>query len=140
VSARPKGLAVAAAFVLASGCGFGHSEPMHPLGTTLLIVNESTFAYRVTVSPTLVIVVGAGQSQCVWAGRESEARRIEFASLADPTTYYTPWENLMNASGWILEIGATPRSDVHTLRPAQRCKEPIIEPDSAAIVEPPGAP
>ena len=133
---------VAALIVAAElpACGLGSPEPMHPLGPTLLIVNESTFVYRVTVGPSLVVVVGPGQSKCVWAGRENEARRMEFFPLAGPVAYYSPYENLMTASGWVVEIAEAPKFDLHSLRPTKRCKDPIIEPDSAETVEPPSLP
>jgi hypothetical protein len=97
-------------------------EPMHRLGPTLEIVNSSGLVYRVTVSAALVVNVHPGQRACVWAGAVNEVRTMEVIALASTTTYHTPPENLMNSSGWILEIGQLPKYDVLTLRPARPCR------------------
>jgi len=115
---------VAAALASLSGCGAPAwmREPMHRLGPTLEIVNSSGLAYRVTVSAALGVTVHPGQRTCVWAGAVNEVRTMEVVALASTTTYRTPPENLMNSSGWILEIGQLPKYDVLSLRPARPCR------------------
>jgi hypothetical protein len=108
--------------VSACGAPAWMREPMPPLGPTLEIVNSSSLAYRVTVSPALVVHVHAGQHACVWAGTIHQARTMEVRALASSVSHYTPPEDLMNAPGWILEIGQQPKYDVLSLRPAKPCK------------------
>ncbi|MDH3290892.1 MAG: hypothetical protein OEO20_05750 [Gemmatimonadota bacterium] len=95
---------------------------MPPLGPTLEIVNESSLVYRVTVSPTIVVQVHPGESKCVRVGMYHEVRTIEVIALASTVPYYTPPENLMSASGWVVEIGQLPLYDLLSLRPAEPCK------------------
>jgi hypothetical protein len=97
------------------------TEPVHPLGPTLRIVNNTSLEYRVTVTPALVVHARPGQTACVRVGNTHEARRIEVFALASARPYYTPVENLMTAPGWILEIGLRPTYDVLSLRPAEPC-------------------
>jgi hypothetical protein len=95
---------------------------MPPLGPTLEIVNESSLVYRVTVSPAVVVQVYPGESKCVRVGMFHEVRRIEVFALAGSVVHYTPPENLMSASGWVVEIGQLPLYDLLALRPAEPCQ------------------
>jgi len=116
------GVAMISACAWVSGCLGRHREPMPPLGPTLEIVNESSLVYRVTVSPTIVVQVHPGESKCVRVGMYHEVRTIEVIALASTVPYYTPPENLMSASGWVVEIGQLPLYDLLSLRPAEPCK------------------
>jgi hypothetical protein len=116
------GCAAVLVFAAVSGCARRHPEPMPPLGPTLQIVNQSSLVYRVTVSPVIVVVVHPGQTTCIRVGMLHGERTIEFFALASRVTHYTPHQNLMSESGWIVEIGELPRYDVLSLRPADPCK------------------
>lgn len=106
-----------------AGCGGGWDrESMMPLGPTLEIFNESSLVYRVTVSAGTVLHLYPGQNKCVYVGRTNKQRRIEFLPMAGSRRYYTPPENLMSESGWVVEIGEFPFYDVLSLRPADPCK------------------
>ncbi|NIM50742.1 MAG: hypothetical protein GTO22_16070 [Gemmatimonadales bacterium] len=121
---RWKGLAVAAVILGASGCANNYewvSEDVHPLGPTLQIVNNTSLAYRVTVGTGVVVQSHPGQTNCVRVGNLNEVRIMEVFALASSVAYHTPPENLMNAPGWILEIGQQPKYDVLSLRPAEPC-------------------
>ena len=118
------GLMVLGGLVAVSGCGAPEwmRAPMHPQGPTLEIVNSSSLVYRVTVSPAIIVNVHPGQRACVWVGKVNETRTIAVQALASSTSHSTPPEDLMGASGWILEIGQSPKYDVLSLRPARPCK------------------
>lgn len=114
-----------AVFLMHAGvfaCFHGHREPMPSLGPTLLIVNESSLLYRVTVTPTQVVLVHPNQTTCLQVGMLHGAQTIEFFALASAVRYHTPPQNLMAESGWIVEIGQLPQYDVLSLRPWDPCK------------------
>lgn len=95
---------------------------MPPLGPTLELVNESGLVYRVTVSPGIVVQLYPGDNKCVRLGKIHRQRSIEFFPMAGSEAYYTPPENLMSESGWVVEIGELPQYDVLSLRPAYPCR------------------
>ena len=97
------------------------SEPVHPLGPTLQVVNNTSLEYRVVVGPGVFVISRPGQTACVRVGTNRHVRAIQVFALASSDEYQTPADNLMNAPGWILEIGQTPRYDVLSLRPAEPC-------------------
>lgn len=117
-------LAVGAALFWVAGCANNYgwlSEDVHPLGPTLMIVNNTSLEYRVTVGTGVVVQSRPGQTSCVRVGTRSEARIMRVFAMASSVSYYTPPENLMSAPGWILEIGQQPKYDVLSLRPAEPC-------------------
>jgi hypothetical protein len=121
VTMRWAGLIALLAVVGCHGNAEWVREPVNPLGPTLKIVNNTSLEYRVTVSPAQLVMARPGQTTCVRVSNLNQLRIIEVFALASSTPYYTPEENLMNAPGWILEIGQLPRYDVLSLRPAEPC-------------------
>ena len=97
-------------------------EPVHPLGPTLEVTNNTSLEYRVTVGPGVVIMARPGMTSCTRIGNLREVRSIEVFALASRTRYYTPVEQLLSQPGWVLDIGMNPQYTIVSLRPAEPCK------------------
>lgn len=122
MNALRAGCALVLALAGATACAGKRREPMQPLGPTLQIVNKTSFEYRVTVSPSLAVVVHPGQTTCVRLGTLHGLRTVVFHNQASDVTLRSPPQNFMTDSGWIVEIEVVPKYDVLSLRPWDPCK------------------